>query len=161
MPATSDTLLRPPALSVGRPWPWLMFHADKDPENRKWTTSWRGDVLIHASNRWDGRAVPLAGQLFAAGRPGIPIERLSGNPDLHPKGVVGVVELYDICSKAADGGTCDCPPWAAARHHHFRLRNPAAFPRPVPHRGFLNLWQVTDEAWPAVETQLKEVGRIA
>lgn len=153
--------VRPPALSVRRPWPWLIFNGGKDPENRVWTTSYRGDILIHSSSGWDGRAIPFAGELHARGVTGIPLHRLSGDHDLHPhKAVVGVAELHDICSAAADGGTCDCPPWAAERHHHWRLRNAAAFPRPVECRGFLGLWQVRDTVWPAVETQLKEVGRV-
>jgi hypothetical protein len=159
LPAT-DMPIRPPALSVRRPWPWLMLHAGKDTENRLWTTAYRGLLLIHASGGWDGRGIPFAGELAARGVPGIPLHRLAGDHDLHPVGIVGAVELYDICTDARHGGTCDCPPWAAAKHNHFRLRNPVAFPRPVTHRGFLNLWQVTDRAWPAVETQLKEVGHL-
>lgn len=160
---TADTLPRPPVLSMRRPRPWLIFHAGMDPESRSWTTTYRGDLLIHASNQWDGRAIPLAGQLHAAGVPGIALHRLAGDHDLHPPAViVGVVELYDICTAARDRtGTCSCPPWKAPNLNHWRIRRPALFPRPVPSHGFRNLWQARDTIWPAIETQLKEIGRLA
>jgi hypothetical protein len=159
LPTSCD--LRPPALSLRRPWPWLIFHAGKSIENRTWTTTYRGLLLIHAGREWDGRALPFAGELHARGVAGIPLHRLSGDHDLHPRGIIGVAELYDICSAAAAGGTCDCPPWAIPGHHHWRLRDARLFPQLAPHRGFQSLWQVFDDRWPAVETQLKEVGHVA
>ncbi len=161
MPATtSDRIaLRPPALSVRRPWPWLMFRAGKDPENRRWTTTYRGDLLIHASGGWENPAIEVAGRLYERGMDTIPLSALSGDQDMHPRGIVGVVELHDICTAAADGGRCGCPPWAARKQNHWRFRNAAEFPKPVPSGGRLSLWQVDDDVWPAVEIQLKEVGR--
>lgn len=37
------------ALSIRQPWAWLILNAGKDIENRSWATSFRGRVLIHAS----------------------------------------------------------------------------------------------------------------
>lgn len=37
------------ALSIRQPWAWCIIHAGKDIENRNWSTSYRGLVLIHAS----------------------------------------------------------------------------------------------------------------
>jgi hypothetical protein len=159
LPETSSPAVRPPAISLRRPWPWLIFHAGKDPENRTWSTTYRGDLLIHASGGWEDGAVAYAGKLYARGLDNIPLPSLSGNQDMHPRGIVGVAELYDICTAATDGRRCDCPPWAAAGHNHWRLRNAAAFPEPVASGGHLNLWQVDGDLWPAVQTQLKAVGR--
>lgn len=36
------------ALSIRPNWAWLILHAGKDVENRKWATSHRGPMLIHA-----------------------------------------------------------------------------------------------------------------
>jgi hypothetical protein len=36
------------ALSIRQPWCWLILHGGKDIENRKWSTRFRGRVLIHA-----------------------------------------------------------------------------------------------------------------
>lgn len=37
------------ALSIRQPWAWAIIHAGKDIENRAWSTSYRGPVLIHAA----------------------------------------------------------------------------------------------------------------
>lgn len=37
------------ALSIRQPWAWLILHAGKTVENRRWATSHRGPFLIHAS----------------------------------------------------------------------------------------------------------------
>lgn len=37
------------ALSVRQPWAWLIIHAGKDIENRSWSTSMRGRILVHAA----------------------------------------------------------------------------------------------------------------
>lgn len=37
------------ALSIRQPWAWAIIHAGKDIENRSWSTSYRGAVLIHAA----------------------------------------------------------------------------------------------------------------
>ena len=37
------------ALSIRQPWAWCIIHAAKDIENRNWSTSYRGPVLIHAA----------------------------------------------------------------------------------------------------------------
>lgn len=157
MQGTSEPV-RPPVLSIRRPWTWLILHGGKNVENRTWTTTYRGLLLIHASGGWDGRAIPFAGALTALGER-IPLHRLSGNRDLHPKGlIVGAVALDGICTA---GDACGCPPWAMPGQNHWRLRDPVAFPEPVRAHGYQKLWQAGDKIWPAVETQLKEVGRLA
>ncbi len=42
------------ALSIKQPWAWLIVSGHKDIENRAWSTSYRGRVLIHAGKRYDG-----------------------------------------------------------------------------------------------------------
>ena len=41
------------ALSIRQPWAWLIVNGPKDIENRRWYTSFRGPVLIHASTHFD------------------------------------------------------------------------------------------------------------
>jgi ASCH domain len=41
------------ALSVRQPWAWLIIAGHKDVENRSWTTTYRGPLLIHAARRPD------------------------------------------------------------------------------------------------------------
>jgi hypothetical protein len=42
------------ALSIMQPWAWLIVNGHKDVENRSWSTSFRGPVLIHAGKKYDG-----------------------------------------------------------------------------------------------------------
>jgi hypothetical protein len=37
------------ALSIRQPWAHLILHGGKDIENRKWSTKYRGPILIHAA----------------------------------------------------------------------------------------------------------------
>jgi hypothetical protein len=37
------------ALSIHQPWTWAILNAGKTVENRRWSTSQRGPLLIHAS----------------------------------------------------------------------------------------------------------------
>ena len=41
------------ALSIRQPWAWLIVHGHKDIENRTWTTSFRGRLLVHAGKSFD------------------------------------------------------------------------------------------------------------
>jgi hypothetical protein len=42
------------AISVQQPWAWAIFNG-KPVENRTWSTSYRGPLLIHAGKKFDGR----------------------------------------------------------------------------------------------------------
>lgn len=37
------------ALSLRQPWAWAVLHAGKRVENRRWWTSYRGPILLHAA----------------------------------------------------------------------------------------------------------------
>lgn len=37
------------AISIRQPWAWLIVNGHKDIENRDWSTTYRGPVLVHAS----------------------------------------------------------------------------------------------------------------
>lgn len=41
------------ALSVRQPWAWLIIHGYKPIENRQWSTTHRGLILIHAPQRFE------------------------------------------------------------------------------------------------------------
>jgi hypothetical protein len=157
-------MLKLPVLSGHRPWPTLILRAGKDPENRPWATSYRGDLLIAGAIKWDARAIPFTCDLAETPgdhRAGLFSSTISKDPNDHPRGIVGVVELYDICTVTFDNPAdrCDCPAWAFPGQKHWRIRNPREFAQPIPDRGYQNLWYPTDAAWPAVEEQLRLVGR--
>lgn len=41
------------AISIQQPWAWAIFNG-KPVENRKWSTAYRGPLLIHAGKKFDG-----------------------------------------------------------------------------------------------------------
>lgn len=146
----TDPMPKLPVLSLWRPWPTLILHHGKDVENRTWATKYRGDLLLAGAIRWDDALswpVNVSDDDRATLR----------NPSFHPRGIVGVVEVYGMCTGHLTRGGCDCSPWAQAGQVHWLLRNPRPFTTPVHHTGRQQLHQVPDENWPAIEQQLKEV----
>jgi hypothetical protein len=155
---------RPPALTLWRPWPTLIFNAGKDVENRSWPTRHRGDLLIAAAGRWEPGALTFAkalGEMAArtgGDKPETAALDLPGDRRAYPAGIIGVVELYDVCTYALQhpGQTCGCSWWASFNMAHWKIRNPRLFDQPIPHRGLQRLWQVADHTWPAVKAQLEK-----
>ena len=45
--------LKMKAISIKQPWAWLIVNGYKDCENRKWTPSCSGEILIQASKQFD------------------------------------------------------------------------------------------------------------
>lgn len=41
------------ALSIRQPWAWLIVNGHKPVENRTWSTTYRGELLIHAGKEFD------------------------------------------------------------------------------------------------------------
>ncbi|WP_374649068.1 ASCH domain-containing protein [Rhizorhabdus sp.] len=71
------------ALSIRQPWCHHILHDGKDVENRSWSTRYRGDVLIHASQSLEEDRVFIRDYNLPLG------------------GIVGVVEIVD-CVQALD-----------------------------------------------------------
>lgn len=44
-------------LSIQQPWAWAILNAGKDIENRQWSTSFLGRILIHAGKRVDTEGI--------------------------------------------------------------------------------------------------------
>lgn len=131
------------ALSLSRPWTTLVLRHGKDVENRTWTTSYRGPLVVHGAKSYDRRAESWA--IYALGR-----SPLSGYERDEPTGLLGIVELVSVCTRAIDGEgrECDCGPWAMPEQAHWRLANPQPFTEPVPCGGRLGLWTVPDGLLP-------------
>ena len=71
------------ALSVRQPWAWLIVNGYKTVENRKWTTDYRGSLLIHASSTVEYDAIVR-----------MDLQALSCK--MQTGGIVGIVKLTDI-----------------------------------------------------------------
>jgi hypothetical protein len=98
-------------LSVRQPWASLIVDGQKDVENRIWPTSYRGRVLIHASQRVDDISHDEIEQRYGI-RP--PLILPSG-------GIVGITEIVN-CVRISDSR------WHIPHHWGFMLINS----RPLP-----------------------------
>lgn len=129
------------ALSLTRPWTTLVLHHGKLIENRTWSTSYRGPLVVHGAKSYDTAAVAYAASL-------VDDEQwtalLPYGQAAHPTGLLGIVDLVSVCT----GFPCSCGPWAMPGQCHWRLRDPRPFPEPVPHGGRLGLWTVDDALLP-------------
>ena len=114
------------ALSVRQPWAWLIVTGHKDIENRTWRTSHRGLLLIHASQTVDRDALAYFRADFR--REGIPWPR-----QLHTGALVGTVTVVDCVTRHPSDWFSGPIGWV--------LANPGEFPKPVPARGALGLWE--------------------
>ena len=113
-----------PALTIRQPFASLIISAIKRVENRGWSTSYRGPLLIHAGKGIDKDAMATHGHL------------LDGE---YPAGaIIGLVDLID-CVQDSDSE------WAEPDSFHWVLANARALREPVPAKGQLGLWTLDDE----------------
>jgi len=134
------------ALSVRQPWAYAILSLGKTIENRTWSTSYRGPVLIHAGKKIDeegrewlrscGFYVPASLVTGAyVGRVTITGCR---------RALVAERERRSGCGSPTMGGNFWAfGPWC------FELREPVAFARPIPGPGRLGLYEVEREQEPA------------
>jgi ASCH domain len=73
-------------ITIRQPWASLIVHGFKDVENRSWATSYRGLVLVHASQRPSGHSVAGVARQF-----GIDLPQL----ELPLGGIVGTTNIID------------------------------------------------------------------
>lgn len=112
------------AISIMPPWSWAIANGIKKVENRTWSTSYRGPLLIHASltyfeDNWDR---------IEAAAPGVTVPL-----ELDAGGIVGICDLVDVVTERP-GDPFFCGPYG------FVLANarPLKF---VEWRGALGLWR--------------------
>jgi len=110
------------ALSIRQPWAYLIVHAGKDIENRKWNTKFRGKFLIHASKQVDKEAIKKYRHLLPK--------------SLDLGGIIGEAKLVDVVQRSNSE-------WFQGPHG-FVLRDA----KPLPFKscvGQLRFFDVTDE----------------
>jgi hypothetical protein len=83
------------ALSLRQPWVWLVLHAGKTIENRRWNTAFRGEFLIHAAKGMTRTEYREAIE-FAVEEGGINAERIPDFNELRRGGIVGRARLVDV-----------------------------------------------------------------
>lgn len=118
-------------ISLKQPWAWAIFHG-KDVENRVWSTKYRGDLLIHASLKFDHHG--YAWLLMRQGLLNCDIR----HPDLYPAGfIIGKVTMTGCVVHSSS-------PWFFGPYG-FTFTNPVLFKDPIPYRGKLKIFDVPDE----------------
>ena len=138
------------ALTLIRPWPWAIFHAGKDIENRSWAPSPRqlvlGDLLaIHAGKAWGQYDAGWIDDLLAALADGVP--RTMPEKSEHAPGIIGVVKFMGVTIE------CDSP-WFFGPVG-WRIAEPRLLPEPIPCRGELGLWVLPPDVEASVRRQLE------
>lgn len=122
------------ALSLQQPWAWLMVNGYKLIENRKWNTSFRGPVLVHASKTFDEDSVPFVVEM--AKKLGIYGKMPYLLKDFQMGGIVGIAEITDCVTSSKS-------PWFFGQYG-FVLKGAKPLPF-VPLRGQLGFFDVSAE----------------
>lgn len=139
------------ALSIQQPFAWLIVNGLKDIENRKWTTGYRGLILIHAGKTWDesiprGRTGTLLSYYERGELKTIPIP----HAHIEQEGMGGIVG-YATLQKVVTNHTS---PWFVGRYGFvLTQRHPLPF---MPLRGMLGLFDVPPEIEAAVNAIIDE-----
>jgi hypothetical protein len=117
------------ALTIQQPWAWATIYGGKDVENRSWSTTYRGPLLIHAGQRVDPAATERL--LWTMADP-----ESFGQPRAawEARGAfIGVVFLADILTDSPSR-------WAISGCYHWVLEFPSPIEPAVPHPGRQRLW---------------------
>lgn len=126
------------ALSIRQPWAHWILHEGKDVENRMWSTTYRGPLLIHASKTWASRPVLWRRRKWDR----VDSVRIGNRwiyaPGLLARGaIVGMVRLVGCVQNSPS-------PWAEPGQYHWLLEEPLAFCEPIPYRGRQGVFDVDD-----------------
>jgi hypothetical protein len=162
------------ALSLTRPWPWLVLHGGKGGrsfaagtdwakvpppmlgvENRSQPTSYRGPLVIHGALSADRDAiVPFLDLIRPDAQEAFDLAVDDGS--LMHTGLLGVVDLVGCCTNWRDGGLhhCTCSGWAMPGQCHWQLANPRPFRTAIPAKGALGLWRLTPDQQREVDLRL-------
>lgn len=142
------------AISLRQPWPWFILRGGKHLENRGWTSSYRGPVLVHSSKWWNDEEI--ADDLDLATRIA---RQLGALPDgSAPQASELRAERGMIVGAATIVGAVieSDSPWFFGPKA-FVLENPVPFAHPVPCRGDRGLFTVPDDVAAACRRQMPPV----
>lgn len=165
MPTENPPVIR--CLTVRQPWAFAIGEGFKTVENRTRRTKYRGTVLIHAGQTFDGSINLVKYSRDAA----IRLDQLGGRSNfwdarflvpskvyappaaaLALSAVIGSARITG-CHQATNG--C-CAPWGFPDSWHWELADVVPLPKAVPSRGALGLWKPTAELLEAVVAQTRD-----
>ena len=129
-------------LSIRQPWAFAIFNCGKDVENRNWYTPYRGRFAVHAGKAFD---IPKADwQDYLDGTYDEPFYSMAQAWEEyghHFGAIIGTVEIYDCVHDTK----CNSP-WKADGYDFWcwKLRNPVLLNSPIPMKGQLGWFDVSD-----------------
>lgn len=123
-------------LSVRQPWAWLLVNGYKNVENRTWTTNYRGEIYIHAGQKWDSDAKYWLYRYFP--ELAKKVYDLKEKGEIKTGGIVGKVNLDRLITNSSR-------PWANKACWHWEVSNAQALPF-IPCKGRLSLYTYKPEA---------------
>lgn len=142
------------ALTIRQPWAWAICHAGKRIENRSWTTSYRGQLAIHASKSAPSQAMlDAVAELARDAQPGRrqSLARTAAAARAAPRGaIVAVCTLADVVATSHDVADV----WADEDGFWWRLKAVRVLAEPVDCTGKLRLWEAPSAVARAVQAQL-------
>jgi hypothetical protein len=131
------------ALSIKQPWVHAILHEGKDIENRRWQSSFRGWLALHASGK------PRQNAKFPGG---IPV------PDLKPldcSAICAVARVVGIVTKSRSKWF-DRPAEGSV-NYGWVLAEVTALKTPIPCKGALRLWEVPPQVLRGIQRQLPKL----
>jgi hypothetical protein len=120
------------ALSIRQPWAWLIVNGHKDVENRTWTHSYRGPILVHAGKGMTRDEYDSCDNLVAHIDPSL---QLPAFGDLERGGIVGKAHISGWCFESTS-------PWFFGPYA-FKLHDAEPLPF-APVRGELGFFDVPE-----------------
>lgn len=115
-------------ITLKQPWASAIFCGGKSVENRRWQTSYRGELFVHAGRSIDRDGFEFVRRAGAERR--MPMQLPLGQ-------ILGSVRVVDC---RFEGFMDD--PWAMAGQYHWKLENPRLLSRPIFCRGHLKIWAI-------------------
>jgi hypothetical protein len=153
-----------PALSLRQPWLWAIFELGKDIENRRWNTTYRGHVWLHAAKGCTTDEAMDALGWMTERRLMKPMDaRWPGLERVERGGICGVAEIYDVlrprCRELWDGPLehgAPAAPWHMPEQWGFCLRNVTRIEL-VPCKGALGLFRLPADVEPLAVASFRRV----
>lgn len=149
------------AITVRQPFAWAIAHLGKDVENRgrehPWQSAVGETIAIHAAAAHYGRNYDEAEEvdldvITTAMCNGYEIGWEIREELEVRSAIVAVAQLEEV--HHADLCGSQCSEWAVAREWHLVLTHVQPLPRPVPARGMLGLWSLTEQQQASVRRQV-------
>lgn len=128
------------ALSLRQPWAWMVVHGGKTIENRKWNTTRRGPILIHAAKGMTKAEYDSAVYFAHVVNPELAIPDMA---KLLRGGIIGRARIVDVLEPCLpSNGRYPCTHgWHMPEQHGFVLEDIEPLPfRPL--RGELGFFKV-------------------